>query len=158
MKRIQIRFTIHHMLLSVAIIGWIFFNGVLIERIYLSPSEEHAIRPQGFVGPVRVFSFTALAWIAGSLVGCVGASLGWRSTSSSRWAVLRGAIAGGWAGFLAWYFALILLFIGYGVDGQAPLSALIMSILGAALNALPAALIAASWAWFTRWRRQSGRR
>ena len=46
---------------------------------------------------------------------------------------------------LTWFLALILLCIAFGVDGQAPLAALLLSILGAALNVIPGAIIGLCW-------------
>jgi uncharacterized membrane protein len=156
MKRIWARFTIHQLMLAVAILGLLAYNATLIERICLSSND--VIRASGFVGPVRVFCFTVLASIVGSLLGCFSLLVVWRSTSTSVWPGVRGAITGVVASFLAWFVALILLFIGYGVDGQAPLSALLLSMLGAALNILPAALIGICWAWLTRRPDQGARR
>jgi hypothetical protein len=116
--------------------------------MYVSPDVH--VPAGGAASPVRVFWAVSLGWITGALVGCFGAFAGWSWTKYRKSALLRGTITGSLAGYFAWYAGLIVLFIGFGLDGQTPLSAMIMSVPGAALNAIPGALIAWSWSWSER--------
>ena len=149
-KRIQ--FTLREMTLAVALAALLAFNIVFIDRLFLS--SDDGIRAAAFVGPARVQFFTISACAVGGLVGCFTAITSWRSIPPGAWPAVRGGVAGLAAGFLSWFFGLVLLFIGYG-DGQAPLSALIMGVLGAALNLIPGALLGTCWVGFRRRNRTS---
>jgi hypothetical protein len=148
MKTIRAQFTIRQLLLAVAFAAVLAFNLTLVERLWFSAKD--GIRPAAFVGSVRVLSFTVCACVVGAFLGCFTGLTLWRSTPTTSWPSVRGAIAGLVAGFLSWFFAMIVVLIGYGVDGQAPLSALLMGVVGAAFNAVPGAVLASCWVWFTR--------
>jgi len=143
------------MTLVVALAALLAFNMAFIDRLFLSSGD--GIRAAAFVGPARVLFFTIAACTVGGLVGCFTAITIWRSMPPGAWPAVRGGVAGLAAGFLSWFFGLVLLFIGYGVDGQAPLSALIMGVLGAALNLIPGALLGTCWVGFKRRNRASPR-
>jgi hypothetical protein len=54
---------------------------------------------------------------------------------------LKGGIAGALAGFFSWFVAAILLFVAYGADGQAPLAAFGLGLLGAGINIVPGCVL-----------------
>ncbi len=153
MRRKRIQFTLRELTLAVALAALLAFNMTFMDRIFLS--SDDGIRAAAFVGPARVLFFTISACTVGGLVGCFTAITIWRSILPEAWPAVRGGVAGLAAGFLSWFFGLVLLFIGYGIDGQAPLSALIMGVFGAALNLIPGALLGTCWVGFRRRNRTS---
>jgi hypothetical protein len=153
-KNIRIQFRVRDLLLAVAMSAVLAFNATLIDRICFSSSN--GIRPAGNVGPVRLFGFTALACVAGPVIACASTLIIWHSVSTTSWPLLRGAKTGFCAGYLGWFFALILLCIAYGADGQAPLAALLLSVLGGVVNAILGALLACCWVWLTEARGLKG--
>jgi hypothetical protein len=136
------------MMLAVLSVGWLAFNAVLIHQACFA--SRNPIQAAAFVGRVRIFVFTALAWIVGPAVGSFVGLVGLRRISLSSRRLTRGAIAGACAGYLGWFAALVLIFIGYRVDGQAPLAAIIASIEGAVVNAVLFGVIACAWGRLAR--------
>jgi hypothetical protein len=135
-------------MLAVAFCALLACNTTLVERLCLS--SPGGLEAATHVGPLRVACFTGLACLTGTLVACSCTFFVWRDIATSHSAFVRGVLVGCLAGYFAWCSALLLLCIGHGVDGQAPLFAILMSFVGAASNAVPAGLLGLCWVKLVR--------
>ena len=99
-----VRITLKTLMAAVAAWAWIAFNGRLITEM-LGNDFGHA----GADEESRILLFTVLAWVISSGVGCAAATIVWLSTHELRRFSMRGALAGGIAGYPSWFIATVLI-------------------------------------------------
>jgi hypothetical protein len=128
-------------MIGVVLAAWVAVNAWLIWALLV---RDPAPLPRPTGGAVRVVLFAALACIISPALAILTLWLAiWTTAPESRMTRIFGAIIGSLvAGFAGWSSAALFLSIGYGMDGQTPLSAILMGMIGAAVQVIPGAMIA----------------
>ena len=130
---------------AVAIAGWIAFNCRLFDDVVRRGAQPPAPGEGG-----RMFFFSMMAWVMGSCAGCAVFAGFWRRAPKARRSVVRGLIAGAWAGFCGWGLATMIICIGERADGQSAIVGGVMGAVGATINFLPGALLGLAYGWLKR--------
>ncbi len=125
------RINLKTLMVAVAIAGWISFNCRLLNDVMSRGGGPPAAGEGG-----RIFLFSVLGWVVGSLAGCAIFARCWLGSPKARRSVVRGFISGGEAGFCAWWLAMVFICIGYREGGQMAIGAIVMGAVGATINGL----------------------